>query len=155
MLFGIVLNSIGIYTVFISNSSERSIAVATLLLIEAIVMYSIPFSHANKPKTQWIMSLIFRAAAVLLVIGGIAYMFIASFSDTAIPLGVILLVEGIVFWAIGSGNNPYNSSLSPIRAVPGIKMTVSELRDVLADAETQLGYPWLGKISGMKEDTII
>ena len=155
VLFGIFLNIVGIFKIYASHGSESSISVAVLLLIEAIVMYSITASHAAVPKTQWIMSLIFRAAAVLLVIGAIAYMFIASFSDTAIALGVMLLVEGVVFWAIGGGNNPYNSSLSPIRAVPEMKMAVGELRDALADTETQLGHPWLGKIRTIKEDTII
>ena len=155
VLFGIVLNIAGISKIYASHGSESSISVAVLLLIEAIVMYSITASHAAVPKTQWIMSLIFRAAAVLLVIGAIAYMFIASFSDTAIALGVLLLVEGVVFWAIGGGNNPYNSSLSPIRAVPEMKMTVGELRDALSGTETQLGQPWLGKVRGIREDTII
>ena len=155
VLVGIFLNIVGISKIYASHGSESSISVAVLLLIEAIVMYSITASHAAVPKTQWIMSLIFRAAAVLLVIGAIAYMFIASFSDTAIALGVMLLVEGVVFWAIGGGNNPYNSSLSPIRAVPEMKMAVGELRDALADTETQLGHPWLGKIRTIKEDTII
>ena len=155
VLVGIFLNIVGISKIYASHGSESSISVAVLLLIEAIVMYSITASHADAPRSQWIMSLIFRAAAVLLVIGAIAYMFIASFSDTAIALGVMLLVEGVVFWAIGGGNNPYNSSLSPIRAVPEMKMAVGELRDALADTETQLGHPWLGKIRTIKEDTII
>ncbi len=155
LLFGIVLNSAGICMIYASHGSESSISVAVLLLIEAIVMYSITASHAAAPKVQWIMSLIFRAAAVLLIIGAIAYMFIASFSDTAIALGVLLIVEGVVFWAIGGGNNPFNSSMSPIRAVPGMKMNAGELRGVLADTETQLGYPWLGKIRSLKGDTII
>lgn len=155
VLFGIFLNIVGIFKIYASHGSESSISIAVLLLIEAIVMYSITASHADAPRSQWIISLIFRAAAVLLVIGAIAYMFIASFSDTAIALGVMLLVEGVVFWAIGGGNNPYNSSLSSIRAVPEMKMTVDELRDALADTETQLGHPWLGKIRTIKEDTII
>lgn len=29
-----------------------------------------------------------------------------SFSGTAIAAGFLLLVEGIIFWAMGSGNNP-------------------------------------------------
>ena len=118
-------------------------------------MYSIPASHADAPRTQWIMSLVFRIAAVLMVIGAVVYAVITSVSYTAIALGLMLLVEGIVFWAMGSGNNPFNSSMSPIRAVPGMKKTVQELCDALSGTETQLGFPWLGKIRTVKEDTII
>ena len=48
--FGIALNCIGICTVFISYGSGCSIAIAVLLLIEAILMYSITSSHANMIK---------------------------------------------------------------------------------------------------------
>ena len=66
-----------------------------------------------------------------------------------------MLIESIVFWAIGSGNNPFNQSFSPIRAVPNMKKTVQELCDALAGTETQLGFPWIGKVRTAKEETII
>jgi hypothetical protein len=56
---------------------------------------------------------------------------------------------------MGSGNNPFHSASSPIRAVPGMKKTVQELCDALGNTETQLGFPWLGKIRTVKDDTII
>ena len=155
VLAGIVLNIAGIFTICNTQGSERGIVIAILLLIEAIVMYSITASHADAPRSQWIMSLVFRTAAVLMVIGAVVYAVITSVSETAIALGIMLLVEGIVFWAMGSGNNPFNSSISPICAVPGMKKTVQELCDALSSTETQLGFPWIGKIRTIKEDTII
>lgn len=155
VLCGIILNSAGIIAIWKSHGSERSIAAAILLLIEAIVMYSITASHTESPRSQWIMSLVFRAAAVLLIIGAVICMIADSFSGTAIAAGLLLLIEGIVFRAMGSGNNPFHSDSSPIRAVPGMKKTVQELCDALSKTETQLGFPWLGKIQAVKDDTII
>ena len=155
VLCGIILNSAGIIAIWKTQGSDRSVAAAILLLIEAIVMYSITASQTDTPRSQWIMSLIFRVAAVLLIIGAVTGMIAASFSDTSIAAGVLLLIEGIVFWAMGNGNNPFNSAASPIRAVPGMKKTVQELCDALDNTETQLGFPWLGRIRTIKNDTII
>ena len=155
VLCGIILNSAGIIAIWKTQGSVRSVAAAILLLIEAIVMYSITASQTDTPRSQWIMSLIFRVAAVLLIIGAVTGMIAASFSDTSIAAGLLLLIEGIVFWAMGSGNNPFNSAASPIRAVPGMKKTVQELCDALDKTETQLGFPWLGRIRTIKNDTII
>ena len=155
VLCGIILNSAGIIAIRKTEGSEQSVAAAILLLIEAIVMYSITASHAESPRSQWIMSLVFRVAAVLLIIGAAVYMIADAFSGAAIAAGVLLLIEGIVFWAIGSGNNPFNSAASPIRAVPGMKKTVRELCDALGHTETQLGFPWLGKIRTIRDNTII
>ena len=155
VLCGIILNSTGIIAIWKSHGSERSIAAAILLLIEAIVMYSITASHTESPRSQWIMSLVFRVAAVLLIIGAVICMIADSFSGTAIAAGLLLLIEGIVFWAMGSGNNPFHSDSSPIRAVPGMKKTVQDLCDALGKTETQLGFPWLGKLRAVKDDTII
>lgn len=155
VLCGIILNSAGIIAIWKTQGSDRSVAAAILLLIEAIVMYSITASQTDTPRSHWIMSLIFRVAAVLLIIGAVTGMIAASFSDTSIAAGLLLLIEGIVFWAMGNGNNPFNSAASPIRAVPGMKKTVQELCDALDNTETQLGFPWLGRIRTLKNDTII
>lgn len=155
VLYGIILNIAGGFAIFITKGSERGIVTAILLLIEAIVMYAITASHADAPRSQWIMSLIIRTAAVLMAIGAVVYAVVTSVSETAIALGVMLLVEGVVLWSMGSGNNPLNSSVSPICAVPGMKKTVKELCDALSGTETQLGFPWLGKIRSIKADTII
>ena len=155
VLSGIILNIAGGFAICKTHGSERGIVIAILLLIEAIVMYSITASHADAPRSQWIMSLIVRAAAVLMWIGAVVFAVITSVSDTAIALGIMLIVEGSVLWAMGSGNNPFNSSMSHICAVPDMNKTVQELCDALKGTETQLGHPWLGKIRTIKEDTII
>ena len=155
VLWGIILNIAGILAIRQAQGGERGFAAAILLLIEAIVMYSITASHAEEPRSQWIISLIFRAAAVLLIIGAVIWMIAASFSGTAIAAGLLLLVEGIVFWAMGSGNNPFHAAASPIRPVPGMKKTVRALCDAFSSTETQLGVPWLGKIRAIRDDAII
>ena len=155
---GIVLNCSGVLAIWKNQSIERGICIATMLLIEAIIMYSAAASRAVTLRLQWIISLIFRITAVPMAIGGIAaivYSIINSVSGTNVAIGVFLIVEGIIFWAIGSGNDPFNPSFSPVRAVPGMNKTVQELCDALADTETQLGFPWIGKISATAEETII
>ena len=155
---GIVLNCSGVLAIWKNQSIERGICIATLLLIQAIVMYSAAASRAVTLRLQWIISLIFRITAVPMAIGGIAaivYSIITSVYGTNIAIGVFLIVEGIIFWAIGSGNDPFNSSFSPVRAVPNMNKTVQELCDALAGTETQLGFPWIGKVKAVKEETII
>jgi len=155
---GIVLNCSGVFAIWKTQGIERGICIATLLLIEAIVMYSAAASRAVTLRFQWLISLIFRAAAVPMTLGGIAaivYSIMTSVSGTNIAIGVFLLVEGIIFWAIGSSNDPFNSSFYPVRVVPGMNKTVRELCDALADTETQLGFPWIGKVRTTKEETII
>ncbi len=155
VLCGIILNSAGIIAIWKAQGSERSVAAAILLLTEAVVMYSITAGHAETPRSQRISSLIFRVAAVLFIIGAVICLIADSFSGAAIAAGLLLLIEGIVFRAISSGNNPFNSAASPIRAVPGMKKTVQALCDALSLTETQLGIPWLGKIRTIKDHTII
>lgn len=155
---GIVLNCSGVLAIWKAKGIERGICIATLLLIEVIIMYSASASRAVTLRFQWIISLIFRITAVPMVIGGIAaivYWIMTSVFGTNIAIGVFLLVEGIVFLAIGSGNDPFNSSFSPVRAVPNMNKTVQELCNALADTETQLGFPWIGKVGTIKEETII
>lgn len=155
---GIVLNCFGVLVIWKAHGIERGICIAVLLLIEAIVMYSSAASRAVTLRFQWLISLIFRATAVPMALGGItaiADSIINSVSVTNIAIGVFLLIEGIVFWAIGSGNDPFNPSFSPIRAVPNMNKTVQELCDALAGTETQLGFPWIGKVRTSKEETII
>lgn len=155
---GIVLNCSGVLAIWKNQSIERGVCIATLLLIQAIVMYSAAASRAVTLRLQWIISLVFRITAVPMAIGGIAaivYSIITSVYGTNIAIGVFLIVEGIIFWAIGSGNDPFNSSFSPVKAVPNMNKTVQELCDALAGTETQLGFPWIGKVKAVKEETII
>ena len=66
---GIVLNCSGVFTIWKNQSIERGICIATLLLIEAIIMYSAAASRAVTLRFQWLISLIFRVVAVLLAVG--------------------------------------------------------------------------------------
>ena len=54
VLCGIILNSAGIIAIWKTQGSDRSVAAAILLLIEAIVMYSITASQTDTPRSQWI-----------------------------------------------------------------------------------------------------
>lgn len=155
VLLGIALNLAGGAAICKSQGSERGMVIAILLLIEAVVMFSIAASRADAPRTQWRMSLVLRIAAVLLAAGAVVYAAVTSVSDTAIALGVMLLIESIVLWAMGSGNNPFNPSVSSVRAVPGMQKTVRELCDALSTTDTQLGLPWVGKIRSVREDALV
>ena len=67
---GIVLNCCGVFAIWKTQSIERGICIATLLLIEAIVMYSVVACRAVTLRFQWFISLIFRVIAVPLGVGG-------------------------------------------------------------------------------------
>ena len=152
---GIAMNIGGIYFIYRDAGSGRSIGVATLLLIEALVVFAIAGSRAEAPMTQWIVSLIFRGAACLMVVGGITLMCRDHFEPGALGVGVMLIIEAIVFWAMGSGNNPFNTEFSEIQAVRGMSTPIDQLYQHFADVETQLGYPWIGKIRTINGDSII
>ena len=154
-ILGTVVNLIGLYVLYQDNGSGRSITIATLLVIEALLFFSIAGSRAEKPGTQWKISLVFRIAAVFMVIGGAAFVIKDHLSMTSVILAAMLVIEAICLWAMGGGNNPFNTLTSEIRTVPGMKTPISELCRDFAGVQTQLGYPWVGKIRTIKEDCII
>ena len=42
-----------------------------------------------------------------------------------------------------------------IQTVPGLRVPIAKLQQEFADVETQLGYPWIGKIKTIKPECII
>ena len=128
---------------FMGSLGTPYIGMFAYYLASPFSLLTLLFDVRRLPDAIWLMD--------ILKCGMIA----ASFSDTSIAAGLLLLIEGIIFWAMGNGNNPLNSAASPIRAVPGMKKTVQELCDALDNTETQLGFPWLGRIRTIKNDTII
>lgn len=155
ILLGAVGNMIGLYTLYLSQGTGRSICIATILLIEALLLYAIAGSKAEAPGAQWRVSIIFRIAAVLLVCAGIFLAIREHFSETVIILGTMLLIEAICLWVIGSGNNPFNTMTSKIQTVPKMKTPIRQLHRDFSKVETQLGYPWIGKIRTIKKDSLI
>ena len=116
-VLGAVINVIGLYVIYRDNGSGRSITIATLLLIEALLFFSIAGSRAEKPGTQWKISMVFRIAAALIVIWGAAFVIKNHLSMTSVILGTMLAIEAICLWMIGSGNNPFNTLTPEIQTV--------------------------------------
>ena len=152
---GTVVNIIGLYVIYKDNGSGRSITIAVLLIIEALVFFSVAGSRAENPGTQWKISMVFRIIAALMVISGAAFVIKDHFSMASVTLGTMLVIEAVCMWAMGCGNNPFNTLTSEIRTVPGMKTSIDELYRDFAGVKTQLGYPWIGKISTIKENCII
>ena len=70
-------------------------------------------------------------------------------------IAVTLVIESICLWKLGSGSNPFNSMTDEIQTVPGLRIPIAQLQQVFAGVETQLGYPWIGKVRTIKQESII
>ena len=53
------------------------------------------------------------------------------------------------------GSNLFNTPNSEIQTVPGIRIPITQLQQTFAGVKTQLGYPWIGKVKTIKQDSII
>ena len=150
-VFGVLINTSGVYIINQEQGSGRSITIATLLLIEALVMFSIAGSDFRTPQQQRLTVIVFRAAAVLLVIFGTAFAIRKHFSESSVIVLTMLLIESICFWKMQAGN----SRNSEIQAVPGLRAPLTQLQENFAGVRTQLGYPWIGKVQTIKQDAVI
>ncbi len=155
LVYGAAANGLGLFRLTAEQGSGRSIAVATVLIIQAVMLYAMAGSKAEAPRTVWVMSLLFRAAAVLCAVTGVVYIICKDFSEGAIAVCGMLLIEGVVLWAMGKGNNPFNTFSSGIQTIPGMKKKAAELQKDFAGTETQLGCPWTGRIRTIREECII
>ena len=102
-----------------------------------------------------VFSAVFRAAAVFLVIFGIAFAVWKHLSIPSAAIAVMFLIESICLWRMGGGSHSFNTLTSEIQTVPGLRVPVAQLQQAFAGVETQLGYPWIGKVKRMKRDSII
>jgi len=155
IVLGIAVNTLAISGIYREGGSGRSITIATLLLIEALLFFAIAGSSAETPGSQWKISVVFRATAVIIVILGIVLTVKAGFNEKSIITGTMLLIEAIALWAMGAGNNPFNTFTSEIQTVPRMKAPIEQICRDFSEVETQLGYPWIGKIKSIKEDALI
>lgn len=154
-VYGVLINTTGLYVIHQDQGSGRSIVIATLLLIEALVLYTMASSSAQTPGKQRLTAIVFRGAAVLLIVIGIVLAVRNHFNESSIVIATMLVIECIVLWAMGGGSNPFNSTNSDIKTVPGLRTPIEQLQQEFAGVETQLGYPWVGKVKTIDQDCII
>ena len=153
--FGVLINISGLYIINQDHGSGRSIMIATLLLIEALVMYSMAGGGFKTQEYQMSSSIIFRAAAVSLIIVGVAYVIWKHFTESSVIIATILLIESICLWKMGRSSNPFNALNSEIQTVPGLRVPITQLQQTFSGVKTQLGYPWIGKVKTIKQDVVI
>ena len=154
-LFGILINAVGLYVISRDQGSGRSITIATLLMIEALVLFAMAGSGFKTPKPQRILGILFRAVAVCLVIFGVLFALWKQISTTSVIIAMMLLFESICLWKMGGSSNPSNALTGEIQVVPGLRVPIAKLKQEFAEVETQLGYPWIGKVKTIKQDSII
>ena len=82
IVFGVLINATGLYVINQDQGSGRSIMIATMLLIEALVLYAMAGSGFKKPAYQRLSVIVFGAAAVLLIVFGTAFMIWKHFRDS-------------------------------------------------------------------------
>ena len=97
-VIGAVINITGLYIIHRDHGSARSIMIETLLLVEALVMYSIAGSACKTPDHEKLLSVVFKAAAVLLVLIGAVYVVREHFTQTPVIIAASLLIESICLW---------------------------------------------------------
>lgn len=154
-VFGALLNTTGLYRIIQEHGSERSIMIATLLLIEALVMFSMAGSGFKSPAYQKVLMIVFRAAAVLLIISGTVFAIRKHFADASVIVLTMLVIESICLWKMGRGSNPFNTLNPELQTVPGLRTPIEQLQQTFSGVKTQLGYPWLGKLNTIEQDVII
>ena len=154
-VFGVLINMAGLYFIHQDQGSARSIMTATLLLIEALVMFTMAGGGFSTPEYHRLFAVLWRAAAVFLFIFGIAFAFWKHFKESSVMIATLLVIESICLWKVEYGSNPFNASNSEIQTVPGLRVPIRQLQQTFADVETQLGYPWIGKVKTISQDSII
>ena len=154
-VFGALLNTTGLYRIIQEHGSERSIMIATLLLIEALVMFALAGSGFKSPVYQRVLTIMFRAAAVLLIISGTVFAIRKHFADASVIVLTMLVIESICLWKMGRGSNPFNTLNPELQTVPGLRTPIEQLQQTFSGVKTQLGYPWLGKLNTIDQDVII
>ena len=154
-IFGVLINAAGLYIINLDHGSGRSIMIATLLLIEALVMFAMAGSGFKTPGYQRLAGIVFRTAADLLIIFGIAFVIWKHFIESSVIISTLLLIESICLWKMKHGSNLFNTPNSEIQTVPGIRIPITQLQQTFAGVKTQLGYPWIGKVKTIKQDSII
>ena len=78
-VMGAVVNVIGLYVIYQDNGSGRSITIATLLVIGALLFFAIAGSIAGKSETQWKISISLRTSAILIIIFGVIFVIINKY----------------------------------------------------------------------------
>lgn len=154
-VFGVLINIAGFYGIDQDHGSGRSIVIATLLLIEALVLFAMAAGSIKAPGPQSLTAVVFRTAAALLVVFGVIFLIRTHISESSVIIATMLLIESICLWKMGGGSNPFNTLNAGIQTVPGLRIPTVQLQQSFAGVETQLGYPWIGKIRTIKQDSII
>ncbi len=82
-------------------------------------------------------------------------MYIGDFEDFYIVIGTIVLIAGVTMY-IMSDPKTYNSSVSSTKQIANTrKLTVQDFYEAFKNQETILGKPWLGKIKGIRNKSLI
>ncbi|MBR3338517.1 MAG: hypothetical protein IKG19_00560 [Lachnospiraceae bacterium] len=56
---------------------------------------------------------------------------------------------------MGGSSKSFNEVTPEMQAVPGMKVPIEQLHRDFSDVETQLGYPWVGKVKSIEQNSII
>ena len=100
MVAGAAVNACGLYSVYSGDGSGRSIAIATLMLIEALVFYGMAGGLVETPEVKRMISIGYRIAAVLLIVIGLCFAIRDHFSTRVVILGTMILIEAVCLWNI-------------------------------------------------------
>lgn len=109
----------------------------------------------DRPTSSKKTALKLRVAAALIILFGFVLIVLKHFSESSIIAGIMLLIESICLWRMGGSSKTFNEVTPEMQAVPGMNVPIEQLHKAFSGIETQLGYPWIGKVKSIEQDSII
>ena len=107
------------------------------------------------PASSMKTALRLRGSAALIILFGFVLIILKHFSQSSVIAGIMLLIESICLWRMGGNSKSFNEVTPEMQAVPGMEVPIEQLQMAFSDIETQLGYPWIGKLKSIEQDAII
>ena len=109
----------------------------------------------DEPASSMKTAMKLRGSAALIILFGFVLIILKHFSESSVIAGIMLLIESICLWRMGGNSKSFNEVTPEMQAVPGMEVPIEQLQTVFSDVETQLGYPWIGKVKSIEQDAII
>ena len=129
--------------------------VSAFLFCIGFFRLGLTFDAPSGPGGGRAVRVLYAVSGVLLDAAAVFVIFRDHFSFRSIAAAILLAVESVIFYAMAGGGSLFNSLTGEVQTVPGLKTPVEQLRQDFTGVETQLGYPWIGRVGTIKQDSII
>lgn len=137
-----------------SNFGYFLIAIATILFIIGAAMFSIAIPEANSKIGKIVQRIIYAIVGLAILALGIIMAAKRDFEFNGMAIFTVLLIEGLyvgaqAFSKTDDGEGELYATLD------GFDIPVVELYEAFKDVDTPYGKPWIGVVSGTKDQSLI